>query len=89
MQALPEAATSSNSINLGLRSCFQVQGRALFPASGLFELAAAAAGMLVACDALPPPAAQGSLIADAVIAAPCILAAGGTPQLLLCTVDTG
>jgi hypothetical protein len=70
-------------------SCHQVQGRALLPASGLFELAAAASGMLVACDALPPPAAQGRLIADAAIAAPCMLSGGGTPQLLLCTVDAG
>lgn len=66
-----------------------MQGRALLPASGLFELAAAAAGMLVACDALPPAATQDSLIASAAIAAPCVLAAGGTPQLLLCTVDAG
>ena len=89
MQAMPEEPLAATASSWVCASCKQVQGRALLPAAGLFELAAAAAGMLVACDALPPSAAQGSLIADAAIAAPCVLAGGGTPQLVLCTVDAG
>ncbi len=89
MQVMPEKAPAITASTWVSASCKQVQGRALLPASGLFELAAAAAGMLVACDVLPPAAAQGSLIADAAISAPCVLAGGGTPQLVLCTVDAG
>lgn len=66
----------------------QVQGRALFAGSGLFEVAAAASGMLVSCDGLPPGAAKALLLTDVSILAPCVLAAEAAPQLLVCSIDT-
>jgi hypothetical protein len=83
-QALPTEPLAATASNLVCASCQQMEGWPLLPASGL--LAAAALGMLKVCDALPQSAAQGSLAADAVAAAPCVLAVGGTAQLLLCTV---
>lgn len=60
----------------------------MFPGAGLFELAAAAAGMLVACDGLPPATAKGMLLTGAAILAPCLLAADASSQLLVCSVDS-
>ena len=56
-------------------------GRALFPGSGLVELAGTAAGLLSQAQAGSP------LLAAASIAAPCVLTTEPA-SLLLCSVDT-
>lgn len=66
----------------------QVQGRALFPGSGLFEVAAAASGMMASCDALPQATAKLLLLSHIAVMAPLALVAGGAAQLLVCSVDT-
>ncbi len=67
----------------------QVQGTALLPATALFEVAAAAAGLLAVCDAPVAAVTRQLLLRGAAVQAPCRLGSPAAAPLLMCSIDAG